>query len=90
MTMFATNVTENKFSIRTMDFKKTPFADCDQTAKKEICLLIFVWNIVQTVKEYANLGRKLTDNGRKFRENIRLCMVTMIQVLFIFGFTDNM
>ena len=73
-----------------MDFKKTPFADCDQTAKKKNCLLIFVLNIVQTVKEYANLGRKLTDNGRKFRENISLCMVTMIQVLFIFGFTDNM
>ena len=89
--MFATNVTRNKFSIRTMDFKKKHLLrTVTKPQKKIFCLLIFVWNIVQTVKEYANLGRKLTDNGRKFRENISLCMVTMIQVLFIFGFTDNM
>ena len=57
-----------------MDFKKKHLLrTVTKPQKKKVCLLIFVWNIVQTVKEYANLGRKLTDNGRKFRENIRLC-----------------
>ena len=60
-----------------MDFKKKHLLrTVTKPQKKIFCLLIFVWNIVQTVKEYANLGRNLTDNGRKFRESIRLWMVT--------------